>query len=208
MARRGSRRRSGSRETRADTFRYQEAHPALQADDRYYRDARAGLKADDRLRRGVVTEATLLVYGVRARSQKFSRSWDASDRSKSQWLELILVWFRARRYGGARWTRRTHRPAYNLATLFVQCSQLDLLSLTLAILSFLSFQRNLATGETLRSAQYLSLKVWAWVACLGIGATRLLPILRTSLQGRFLPAQDGLDKGERARTVVLALSCR
>ena len=65
---------------------------------------------------------------------KFSCGWDAFGHSKSQRLELIVVWFRAGRYGGARWTCRTHRLAYNRAVLFVERSQLDLLSLAFAIL--------------------------------------------------------------------------
>jgi hypothetical protein len=73
-------------------------------------------------------------------AEQFSRSWDSSGRSESHRLELILVWFRARRYGGARWTCRTYRPACNRAALFVKCSQLDLLSLTFAILYLLSGQ--------------------------------------------------------------------
>ena len=105
---------------------------------------------DDRLRRGVVAETTLLVHVVRARSDlahlygleagQFSRGWDASGRSEPRRLELILVRFRARRYGGARWTCRTYRPACNRAALFVKRSQLDLLSLTFAILYLLSGQ--------------------------------------------------------------------
>lgn len=71
-------------------------------------------------------------------AEKFSRGWDAFGRSKSQRLGSIVVWFRARRYGGARWTCRTHRPARNRAVLFAECSQLDLLSLTFAILYPLS----------------------------------------------------------------------
>lgn len=67
-------------------------------------------------------------------AEKFSRGWDAFGRSKSQRLGSIAVWFRTRRYGGARWTCRTHRPAYNRAVLFAECSQLDLLSLAFAIL--------------------------------------------------------------------------
>ena len=60
--------------------------------------------------------------------------WDAFDRSEPQRLELVVVWFRTRRYGRARWTCRTHRLACNRAVLFVESSQLDLLSLTFAIL--------------------------------------------------------------------------
>lgn len=71
-------------------------------------------------------------------AETFARNWDASGQSESQRPELILVWFRARRYGGTRWTCRTYRPACNRAALFVKCSQLDLLSLTFAILYLLS----------------------------------------------------------------------
>ena len=64
----------------------------------------------------------------------FARSSDAFIHSLSRRLELIAVWFRARRYGGARWTCRTHGPACNRAVLFVECSQPHLLSLTFVIL--------------------------------------------------------------------------
>ncbi len=67
-------------------------------------------------------------------AEKFSRGWDTFDHSKSQRLELIVVWFRAGRYGGARWTCRTHRLACNRAVLFVEHSQLHLLSLAFTIL--------------------------------------------------------------------------
>ena len=67
-------------------------------------------------------------------AEKFSCGWDAFGHSKSQRLESIVVWFRAGRYGGARWTCRTHRLACNRAVLFVERSQLDLLSLASAIL--------------------------------------------------------------------------
>jgi hypothetical protein len=49
-------------------------------------------------------------------------------------LELIVVWAWARRYRGARWTCRTDRLACNRSVLFMECSQLDLLSLAFAIL--------------------------------------------------------------------------
>jgi hypothetical protein len=49
-------------------------------------------------------------------------------------LELNVVWAWARRYRGARWTCRTDRLACNRSVLFMECSQLDLLSLAFAIL--------------------------------------------------------------------------
>jgi hypothetical protein len=49
-------------------------------------------------------------------------------------LELIVVWAWARRYRGARWTCRTDRLACNRSVLFMECSQLDLLTLAFAIL--------------------------------------------------------------------------
>ena len=52
---------------------------------------------------------------------------------QNEQLELI-VWAWARRYRGARWTCRTDRLACNRSVLFMECSQLDLLSLVFAIL--------------------------------------------------------------------------
>ena len=98
-----------------------------------------------------MTGAVLLVHVARTHfdpgstrldgleAERFSRViLNASDRSEPQRLELIVVWFRTRRYGRARWTCRTHRLACNRAVLFVESSQLDLLSLTFAILYSLS----------------------------------------------------------------------